>query len=513
MKIVFSSQHHALLLLASMCILPFSLLAYEQNKTEIYLSEVELQEIFNNPKRSYVYVGKAASNMADVINEICKLDKNQDSFVWGLKKHIDQGFVIGNYDGVAQALEQAEAVLLEQRDALNADQAEELSNALDNVVEQVIEEKLNLDADSLSYLKDSVKSCCGNDDKKEKAKHCHGLRLLVIKEKIDVLGKAKFRDDVTFYDDVHFRDNVTFEDGSKIDGDLFVDGVLNAVQAVVGCDFTVGCNLNMNESISSGVGNIIKDGVHFIHNFGTDNTFVGINAGNFTMAGNGANVGFGVNALSANTTGELNTGAGFNVLNAVTTGSNNAAFGNNALENVTTGSNNVALGSFAGQNATVASSGNIYINNLGAAESDTIRIGTAQTRAFVAGVRGVSTGVADAVAVLIDSAGQFGTINSSRRFKHDIAEMGVDSASIYQLNPVTFVYNGDASKTTQYGLIAEEVDQVFPGIVVKDADGQPETVQYHVLPVLLLNEVQKQQACIKDLAERVARLEESAPAA
>jgi hypothetical protein len=67
------------------------------------------------------------------------------------------------------------------------------------------------------------------------------------------------------------------------------------------------------------------------------------------------------------------------------------------------------------------------------------------------------------------------------------------------LRPVTFAYNCDPSETKQYGLIAEEVDEVFPGIVVYDADNQPETIQYHVLPVLLLNEMKKQQSAIDNL--------------
>jgi hypothetical protein len=72
--------------------------------------------------------------------------------------------------------------------------------------------------------------------------------------------------------------------------------------------------------------------------------------------------------------------------------------------------------------------------------------------------------------------------------------MADQSADILNLRPVTFAYNSDASETTQYGLIAEEVAQVFPALVVKDAEGNPYTVQYHVLPVLLLNEVQKLSA-------------------
>ena len=43
---------------------------------------------------------------------------------------------------------------------------------------------------------------------------------------------------------------------------------------------------------------------------------------------------------------------------------------------------------------------------------------------------------------------------------------------------------------------------MFPGIVVKDENGQPETVQYHVLPVLLLNEMQKQHTIIGNLQKK-----------
>jgi len=68
----------------------------------------------------------------------------------------------------------------------------------------------------------------------------------------------------------------------------------------------------------------------------------------------------------------------------------------------------------------------------------------------------------------------------------------------------------------QYGLIAEEVEQVFPELVAYGADGRVETVQYHVLSALLVNELQKQNAVVKaqqeilrQLLERVSRLERS----
>ena len=60
---------------------------------------------------------------------------------------------------------------------------------------------------------------------------------------------------------------------------------------------------------------------------------------------------------------------------------------------------------------------------------------------------------------------------------------------------MTFRYTqaySDGAKPIQYGLIAEEVADVFPELAVRGADGQVETVHYETLNVLLLNEFQKQ---------------------
>jgi hypothetical protein len=132
-------------------------------------------------------------------------------------------------------------------------------------------------------------------------------------------------------------------------------------------------------------------------------------------------------------------------------------------------------------------------------------------------VRGITTGNNDAVPVLIDSGGQLGTVSSSRRFKEDIQDMGDASRGLMRLRPVTFRYRqafADGSKPIQYGLIAEEVADVYPDLVAHSADGQIETVKYQLLDVMLLNEVQRQQAEIQalkqqnqDLQRRLERLE------
>jgi hypothetical protein len=115
------------------------------------------------------------------------------------------------------------------------------------------------------------------------------------------------------------------------------------------------------------------------------------------------------------------------------------------------------------------------------------------------------------VAVLIDANGQLGTINSSRRFKEDIEPMGSVSERLFALRPVTFRYKQafeDGSKPVQYGLVAEEVAEVFPELVVNDKDGKPETVSYHVLATLLLNELQKEHTMLVAQAARIAALEQ-----
>jgi hypothetical protein len=88
--------------------------------------------------------------------------------------------------------------------------------------------------------------------------------------------------------------------------------------------------------------------------------------------------------------------------------------------------------------------------------------------------------------------------------------MGGASAALLKLRPVTFRYRtpyDDGSKPIQYGLIAEEVAEVMPDLTVFNEKGQPETVKYHLLPALLLNEVQQQQKTIQSQAELISALE------
>jgi len=246
----------------------------------------------------------------------------------------------------------------------------------------------------------------------------------------------------------------------------------------------------------------------------TLDTGVGASALNALVAG-GFETAVGAYALSRDTSGLDNSALGAFTLWNNSDGQGNTAIGAFALEKNTSGNNNIALGYLAAHNVAGLTSNNIHIGSQGAGtDNGAIRIGTAGTQVvfFAAGVSGVTTDLADAVPVVIDGNGQLGTVNSSRRFKEDIQDMGDASRGLMRLRPVTFRYQkafADGAKPVQYGLIAEEVAQVYPELVVHAADGQIQTVKYQVLDSMLLNEVQRQQAEIRMLQARLAKIEDS----
>lgn len=245
---------------------------------------------------------------------------------------------------------------------------------------------------------------------------------------------------------------------------------------------------------------------------GFGNTASGRYALTYNTTGN-YNMAFGLNALLLNSSGSGNTAVGLSALSNNTTSSYNTALGYKALQYKTSGSYNLALGQSAGINLTTGNN-NIYLSNVGTAtESSTIRIGNSinHTRAFISGIRGIKTGVANAVAVVIDSNGQLGTIKSAQRFKKDIHDMNDASRGLLVLRPVTYHYkqpSEDGSNPLDYGLIAEEVAKVYPDLVAYGADGKVETVQYHKLTPMLINEVQRLNTLLQvEKAKNVAQAE------
>jgi hypothetical protein len=245
----------------------------------------------------------------------------------------------------------------------------------------------------------------------------------------------------------------------------------------------------------------------FSNTGGTQNTANGVGALFNNNADN--NTANGYVALNSNTGGTQNTANGGLALLNNTRGGNNTANGFGALGNNTTGSNNIALGSDAGSNLTTGSNNiDIGANVLGVAgESNHIRIGTAGTQkaTFIAGIHEVT--VASAVGVVVDLNGHLGTVTSSARFKQDIKPMDKASEAILALQPVTFRYKPelDPGGIPQFGLVAEQVEKVNPDLVVRDAEGQVNTVRYEAVNAMLLNEFLKEHRKVEEQQATIAQ--------
>lgn len=186
--------------------------------------------------------------------------------------------------------------------------------------------------------------------------------------------------------------------------------------------------------------------------------------------GNGAGV--------SNNTGNYNTFSGLSAGYSNIAGSDNTFSGmNSGFYN--NGSYNTFIGAYAGVNNTTGSS-NIYIGNPGCPNwlcngNNTIRIGTngvgnyQQNQVYIEPILANITGLGDDVT--ISPTGQLGHVGSSRRFKENILDMGDSSNKLFQLRPVTFFYKpqyDNGSQLLQYGLIAEEVANVYPEMVIYD---------------------------------------------
>jgi hypothetical protein len=221
------------------------------------------------------------------------------------------------------------------------------------------------------------------------------------------------------------------------------------------------------------------------------------------------NTATGNNTLGLNTTGSFNTADGQIALDSNTTGSQNTAIGRAALISNTTGNNNIALGNAAGANLDIGDN-NIDIGNAGlAGESNTIRVGdpAVQTATFFAGIFGAGTDVAG-LPVYVDASGKLGTLPSSARFKEDVKAMTDISEEVFSLKPVTFRYKTEftKNKASQFGLLAEEVAQVDPNLIVRDAKGEIQSVRYEAVNAMVLNELIKEHHRVQEQQKQIDEL-------
>jgi hypothetical protein len=204
-------------------------------------------------------------------------------------------------------------------------------------------------------------------------------------------------------------------------------------------------------------------------------------------------------ALNHNTFGAANTATGYRALDSNTTGTFNTAIGDQALSRNTTGFANTAIGDGAGLDQTTGA-GNVYI------DSGITGVAGESNVCYIASIFGQLS--ASGIPVLVNSSNKLGTTTSSKRFKEDIKSMDKASEAILALRPVSFRYKKqiDPAGTSQFGLVAEDVEKVNPELVVRDKEGKPYTVRYEAVNAMLLNEFLKAHRKIREQEATISQL-------
>jgi hypothetical protein len=196
-------------------------------------------------------------------------------------------------------------------------------------------------------------------------------------------------------------------------------------------------------------------------------------------------------------------------------GHNGAAFSNprvglemSATENWGPAANGTSIRFMTTPNGGTATTMRMYI-----APNGNVGIGTIvpADRLDVTGDIRVGTGVTGCVR---DNDGTViaGACASDRRFKKDVRAFAPVLAKLTLLQPVTFHWRADEfparafGTRESYGLVAQDVERVLPGLVTTDADGY-KAVNYSKLPLLAIQAIKELHDRNTALERRVAALE------
>lgn len=273
---------------------------------------------------------------------------------------------------------------------------------------------------------------------------------------------------------------------------------------------------------------------------GTKNTFLGAFTG-FFATGMG-NVFIGVDAGRYNNAGDHNVLLGA-IAGNYNSGSNNTYLGYGAgyTAAASTASGNVFVGTFAGYGQT--GSNMLYIDN-SSTSTPLIYGDFANDRLALYGNVGINRSPYSTVSLGVSPNGQYygiwvdagstgyaayfngdvrttGTyLSSDLRMKKNIEAIKSPLEKILELNGVSFDWDAEAfpdkgfGKEHQIGLIAQDVEKVFPELVKEDMDGYKAVSYEKLVPVLIEATkeqqaiINKQQATINDLTERLKKVEE-----
>ena len=318
-------------------------------------------------------------------------------------------------------------------------------------------------------------------------------------------------------------------------------------------------NIELGNIVTSNstAGMLTKNGISFLHNYapvGADgnNTFVGLYSGNQGMSGttgqSSNNTGIGFGSLFLNTTGSRNTGlgaftllyntesvdntsVGYRSLNLNTTGSANTAVGSESLLNNTIGYENISIGrrslqyNTAGYRNTVIGTESMYNNSTGSYNTAIgwyagDNIFTGNNNIAIGNFTYVPSGSASNQIRLGNTSITYAgiqvawTVTSDRRLKKNILSSNLGLSFINKLRPVSYIRINDESERTEYGLIAQEVEDALKqeqtentGMLTVTDDGEYQ-LRYNDLLAPMIKAIQELKAENEELKKRIDNLEQ-----
>lgn len=246
------------------------------------------------------------------------------------------------------------------------------------------------------------------------------------------------------------------------------------------------------------------------------------------------NAGFGSAVLSANTTGIMNTGMGTAALMSNTVGTGNIALGYKALSANKTGYGNIAIGNNIAHNAADTDNNKLYIGGITASDGSTSNNGTdsliygdmvakklvingtmyiksGSTEHQVATVTDIKNYItlanADLVTGAVSLSGEPGTIYSDARLKNIIGENKAGLKEIMQIQVKNYTMKRDKKKEVLVGVIAQELQKIFPNSVIEGRDGYLRIKRDEIF-YACINAIKELNNMLKDLAARITGLDE-----
>lgn len=298
----------------------------------------------------------------------------------------------------------------------------------------------------------------------------------------------------------------------NIGGDGTVGGTLTGGVVSASTQF----NLGLNRVLAKvGANNLFLGTLAGRDNGGERNTMLGDSAGKSNIGEENTMIGF--VAAQDSVSGSFNTFVGSRAgLNNIT-GFTNTTLGYRA----DLGSTNLVNATAIGANAFVGQSNALVLGSIngvnGATATTDVGIGVTQPARRLDVNGNIRVGSTTAVFGCVedrDGTVIAGVCASDLRFKKDVKPFGNVLNSFSKLRPVNYFWRADEfpdqhfGQKRSYGLIAQEVEEVFPDLVTTDDKGF-KAVNYTKLPLYTIQAVKEQQAQIEAQAKEIAAQKET----